>query len=97
MLRANIAAAAAAAANGLVMMDDADADDDDDDDDVGTIFLEVWKRQRSTLAYEWDVSSFENSEPDRPQFVGTVSVPVRSTQHFYSRRLFCCYSRSILK
>jgi len=59
---------------------DHDDDDDDDDefdgDDVGTIFLEVWKRERSTLAYEWDVSSFENSEPDRPQFVGTKETPV---------------------
>jgi len=53
-----------------------DDDDDDDDDDVGTIFLEIWKRQRSTLAYEWDVSSFENSEPDRPQFIGTVEKQV---------------------
>ena len=52
-------------------------DDDDDDDDVGTVFLEIWKRQRSTLAYEWDVSSFENSEPDRPQFVGTQERQVR--------------------
>jgi len=52
------------------------ADVDDDDDDVGTIFLEIWKRQRSTLAYEWDVSSFENSEPDRPQFIGTVEKQV---------------------
>ena len=51
----------------------------DGDDDVGTIFLEVWKRQRSTLAYEWDVSSFENSEPDRPQFVGTEEKPVCTT------------------
>jgi hypothetical protein len=37
----------------------------------GTVFLEIWKRTNATLAYEWDVSSFENSEPDRPQFVGT--------------------------
>jgi len=43
---------------------------------VGTVFLEIWKRQRSTLAYEWDVSSFENSEPDRPQFIGTEEKPV---------------------
>ncbi|CAL1545216.1 unnamed protein product [Lymnaea stagnalis] len=37
----------------------------------GTIFLEVWKRQNSTLAYEWDVDQFETYEPDRPQFYGT--------------------------
>jgi len=49
--------------------------------DVGTAFLEVWKRQRSTLAYEWDVSSFENSEPDRPQFIGTEEKPVCTDTH----------------
>ncbi|XP_012944219.2 anoctamin-5 [Aplysia californica] len=37
----------------------------------GTIFLELWKRQRATLAYEWDVDQFEANEPDRPQFYGT--------------------------
>uniref|UniRef100_A0A2C9M9K5 Anoctamin n=1 Tax=Biomphalaria glabrata TaxID=6526 RepID=A0A2C9M9K5_BIOGL len=38
----------------------------------GTIFLEVWKRRCSFLAYEWDVDQFETNEPDRPQFYGTV-------------------------
>ncbi|CAG5134636.1 unnamed protein product [Candidula unifasciata] len=37
----------------------------------GTIFLEAWKRERATLAYEWDVDMFESNEPDRPQFFGT--------------------------
>ena len=43
---------------------------------VGTIFLEVWKRRNATLAYEWDVDSFEETEPDRPQFYGTERKPV---------------------
>ena len=43
---------------------------------VGTIFLEVWKRRNATLAYEWDVDSFEDTEPDRPQFYGTQRKPV---------------------
>jgi len=43
---------------------------------IGTVFLEVWKRQRATLAYEWDVTAFESSEPDRPQFIGTREIPV---------------------
>ena len=38
---------------------------------TGTIFLEIWKRKTATLAYEWDVDNFEDSELDRPQFVGT--------------------------
>jgi len=50
---------------------------------TGTIFLEIWKRYRSRLAYEWDVSSFENSEPDRPQFIGTVEKKVSPKTHMY--------------
>ncbi|PAA53559.1 hypothetical protein BOX15_Mlig000472g1, partial [Macrostomum lignano] len=37
----------------------------------GTIHTELWKRYRSTLAYEWDVNNYEHSEPDRPGFIGT--------------------------
>ena len=42
----------------------------------GTIFLEVWKRRNATLAYQWDVDNFEDTEPDRPQFYGTQKKPV---------------------
>ncbi|XP_071950659.1 anoctamin-7-like isoform X2 [Antedon mediterranea] len=41
----------------------------------GTVFLEIWKRTNSRLAYEWDVDQFEVSEPDRPQFYGTKERP----------------------
>ena len=27
--------------------------------DLGTLFLELWKRQNSTVAYQWDVNDFE--------------------------------------
>ncbi|XP_028401787.1 anoctamin-4-like isoform X2 [Dendronephthya gigantea] len=37
----------------------------------GTIFLELWKRKNAELAYQWDVSDFEEQEPNRPQFYGT--------------------------
>ncbi|XP_071847241.1 anoctamin-7-like isoform X4 [Apostichopus japonicus] len=37
----------------------------------GTVFLEYWKRKSATLAYEWDVNTYQLSEPDRPQFFGT--------------------------
>ncbi|ESN98940.1 hypothetical protein HELRODRAFT_162412 [Helobdella robusta] len=36
---------------------------------TGTFFLELWKRRNATLAYIWDVYSFEDHEPDRPQHV----------------------------
>ena len=38
---------------------------------TGTVFLEFWKRQNATLAYEWNVNNFEANEPDRPEFYGT--------------------------
>lgn len=43
----------------------------------GTLFLELWKRKTSTLAYEWDVDEFEATEPDRPEFYGTKAREVR--------------------
>lgn len=38
---------------------------------LGTLFLELWKRKTASLAYEWDVDEFEETEPDRPEFYGT--------------------------
>ncbi|KAJ7377101.1 hypothetical protein OS493_030695 [Desmophyllum pertusum] len=38
----------------------------------GTIFLELWKRKNARLSYKWDVDSFEEQEPNRPQYYGTV-------------------------
>lgn len=49
--------------------------------DKGTIFLEVWKRRNYTLAYEWDVNSYEDAEPDRPEFFGTKQRPVRKNTY----------------
>lgn len=31
----------------------------------------MWKRNNYTLAYQWDCDTFENAEPDRPEFIGT--------------------------
>ncbi|XP_064636071.1 anoctamin-7-like isoform X3 [Lineus longissimus] len=41
----------------------------------GTIFLESWKRKNAVLAYEWDVDSFEYTEPDRAEFYGLKTRP----------------------
>lgn len=43
---------------------------------LGTIFLELWKRENAELAYEWDVEQFELNEPDRPEFIGTKQKQV---------------------
>lgn len=43
---------------------------------LGTIFLELWKRENAELAYEWDVEQFELNEPDRPEFIGTKQKKV---------------------
>ena len=41
-----------------------------------TVFLELWKRKNSVLAYEWDVTNFEETEPDRPEYYGQfASLP----------------------
>ncbi|XP_075255533.1 anoctamin-7-like isoform X2 [Convolutriloba macropyga] len=39
-----------------------------------TVFLELWKRRNASLKYEWDVNSFEDLEPDRPQFKGDTDA-----------------------
>ena len=36
---------------------------------LGAVFLEVWKRQNSKLAFEWHVRNYESYEPDLPDFV----------------------------
>ncbi|XP_074619855.1 anoctamin-7-like [Acropora palmata] len=38
----------------------------------GTIFLETWKRENARLSYQWDVDTFEEQQPNRPQYYGTV-------------------------
>lgn len=38
--------------------------------------MEIWKRTNATLAYEWDVTSFEKTEPDRPNFEATDRIRV---------------------
>ena len=45
---------------------------------TGTLFLEIWKRKQSELAYQWDVEQFEENEPDRPEFYGTKTRIVSS-------------------
>lgn len=45
---------------------------------VGTVFLEFWKRECASLAYEWDVNSFETTEPDRPGYETSTLIYVRN-------------------
>lgn len=37
--------------------------------------MEMWKRRAVSLATEWDVETFDEDEPDRPDFCGT-EIPV---------------------
>ena len=32
------------------------------------MFLEVWKRRQSVIAWEWDLTTFEDDEQTRPEF-----------------------------
>lgn len=43
----------------------------------GTLFLKLWRRKTSILAYKWAVDEFALTEPDRPQFYGTKKRKVR--------------------
>ena len=64
---------------------------------LGTIFLEVWKRRNATLSYEWDVDSFEETEPDRPQFYGTEKKPVSFWLiWFINQRALCNHALSVV-
>jgi hypothetical protein len=38
-----------------------------------TVYLEHWKRRSATLAFRWGVSDYDKREPDRPEYVATVS------------------------
>ncbi|KAL5268481.1 hypothetical protein ACHWQZ_G002375 [Mnemiopsis leidyi] len=51
----------------------------------GTLFVEQWKRRSNSLKYEWDVSNFEQLEPDRPQFYGskTRKNPITEEEEWY--------------
>ncbi len=40
----------------------------------------MWKRENARLTYEWDVDTFDDTEPDRPQFYGTKTKPVSLIQ-----------------
>ena len=43
-----------------------------------TVFLEVWKRQQISLAYEWDMLQFEEDiQPPRPAYVAKVQYTFR--------------------
>ena len=47
--------------------------------------MEQWKRKSNSLKYEWDVSNFEQLEPDRPQFYGINkrSNPITNEEEWY--------------
>ncbi|CAG2218074.1 unnamed protein product [Mytilus edulis] len=41
-------------------------------DENSNIFLKLWKRQTATLASQWEVEEFSATEPERPEFYGTL-------------------------
>ena len=36
------------------------------------MFLEFWKRRQSVIAWEWDLSNFEEEEQTRPEYEANV-------------------------
>ena len=35
---------------------------------AATMYLEMWKRKQSVIAWEWDMADFESDEQTRPEF-----------------------------
>ena len=43
------------------------------------VFLELWKRKQAVIAWEWDLTKFEEDEPLRPQY----EAKVKTTRYDY--------------
>ena len=46
------------------------------------MFLEFWKRRQAVIAWEWDLSNYEDEEDARPEF----EVKVRDTDRCGKKR-----------
>ena len=52
-----------------------------------TAFIEYWKRKESRISMEWGMSEFEETEQDRPAFVGKkIASPVTGKKEVYFSR-----------
>ncbi|KAK6055385.1 hypothetical protein COOONC_07110, partial [Cooperia oncophora] len=52
----------------------------------GTMFYQIWRRNNTVLAYEWDCEDFNLVEPDRPEYQGTSmrTDPVTGQPEYFS-------------
>lgn len=41
---------------------------------AATTFLELWRRKQAVIAWEWDLTNFEEEEQMRPEFESTVKT-----------------------
>ena len=41
---------------------------------VAVVFLELWTRKQAVIAWQWDLTKFEEDEPLRPQYEATVQT-----------------------
>jgi hypothetical protein len=65
------------------------------------IFLELWKRKEKDLSLKWGTHSFEEEEPDRPEFKGkpiTSFINGQPTLYFpeNQKRLRQFYSSTVI-
>uniref|UniRef100_A0A1I7XR73 Anoctamin n=1 Tax=Heterorhabditis bacteriophora TaxID=37862 RepID=A0A1I7XR73_HETBA len=37
----------------------------------GSLFYQIWRRNNSVLAYQWDCEDYNEVEPDRPEYMGS--------------------------
>ncbi|CAF0912236.1 unnamed protein product [Brachionus calyciflorus] len=57
----------------------------------GALFMEIWKRENSRLAYEWDVDNFEFNEPDLPEY--SRKKKLRAKLESPSNKIFWRYEK----
>ncbi|KAK6741854.1 hypothetical protein RB195_009618 [Necator americanus] len=63
----------------------------------GTMFYQIWRRNNSVLAYEWDCEDFNEVEPDRPDYHGTATRqdPVTGETEYFSPQIVRVFKYTI--
>ena len=41
---------------------------------TAVVFLELWSRKQAVIAWQWDLTKFEEDEPLRPQYEAKVQT-----------------------
>ncbi|EYC12594.1 hypothetical protein Y032_0046g1314 [Ancylostoma ceylanicum] len=63
----------------------------------GTMFYQIWRRNNTVLAYEWDCEDFNEVEPDRPEYHGTAKRqdPVTGETEYFSPQIIRVFKYTV--